>query len=146
MSIKNFVKALIAGENVIGAFTKTGLERNGIYGQVVDMQADIIHTYHDLKLDVNAKMSDILVLMNRKFGKKIKVDEKNVAFQQVRALFKAGYVDTLDEDALKELLIAVVPVAVMRNLLARQKVSFNPKLVTGWDEFVDLYADAILQA
>lgn len=158
MSLKTFIGALVSGQNISEAFRKSGLEERGIYGVVVQMQEDIIQSYHSYNTDssaqtqsrsaiMNPKMETLLGLLNNEFGGYIKPDDKSKAYQQIKALFASrSYVDTLNEDELKSILTVVVPVAVMRNLLARHRISFDPKATPSWDLFVKLYSDAILQA
>jgi hypothetical protein len=158
MGIKTLIGALVSGENLSEAFRKSGLEARGIYGHIVSMQEDIINSFHSYRTDdlaqkqsrsaiITPKMEALMALMNQHFTGYIKVDEGSKAYQQVKALFHSrDYVDTLNEDKLKSILMIVVPVAVMRNLLARHKVSFNPSGTPSWDPFVTAYCDCILAA
>lgn len=158
MSIKTFFAALIQGETVTDAFRKSGLDDRGIYGQVVAMQQDLITTHQNYRTDdfdqklsrsaiITPKMEALLALMNTHFTGYIKPDEASKSYQQIKALFdRRDFVDTLREEALKELLMIVVPVAVMRNLLARHRVSFDPKGTPSWNAFAAAYQDCILAA
>jgi len=157
--IKNFLKALVAGENLSEALAHARLLDTDVYSVVVEKQIEIIETFHNYQTDAHDQnlsrrlvmgplMEDLMAFLMQEFANgPITTDPKNKAFQQVQELFdRRDFIDTLDEDALKKLLLVVVPVAVMRNLLARQRIQFDPSTTPSWRVFVDKYADAILAA
>lgn len=64
-----------------------------------------------------------------------------------KELFNNGAAfDTMSEAGLRSIVEALIPVAVARNLLAVQRVSFNPKGMVNWTRFANKYQDLILAA
>lgn len=70
------------------------------------------------------------------------------AYRACKDLFNGQFasVDTMSVEGLQQLLDVIVPVAVARHLLARERVTFNPHHVKSWNRFSDRYQDVILAA
>lgn len=156
--VKDFIAALVGGEDLEGAMMKASAMKRGVYREVVNLQIQIIASnlnYDPSKAGgatrsdvMSPLMEDMLSLLMREFGHgAITTNVQDLAFQQVRELFhNRNFIETLSEAELEKILMVVVPVAVMRNLLARHRVMFDPRKTPSWDAFSDKYQDAILQA
>lgn len=69
------------------------------------------------------------------------------ALEECRKIFNdRNYADTMSEDGLRKILEVIVPIAVARNLLAVNRIMFDPNKMQNWDRFSDLYTAMILQA
>lgn len=156
--VKDFIAALVGGEDLEGAMMKASAMKRGVYRDTVNKQIQIIATnlnYDPAKAGgatrsdvMSPLMEDLLSFLMREFGHSpITTNEQDLAFQQVKQLFhNRNFIETLSETELEKILMVVVPVAVMRNLLARHQVMFDPRKTPSWNAFSDKYQDAILEA
>ncbi len=154
--LKNIFKAAIAGAAMgalEGAAKAAGLNK---YATMVRLQQDVI-AFHTLMKDkvegpvylnpqyqevMNPKIDTLLSFSMENFAGDYKSKE---AFEECRKMFAdRNYMDTMTEEGLRKILEVVIPVAVMRHLLAFQRISFNPTGMKSWDDFVDRYQKMIL--
>jgi hypothetical protein len=156
--LKNILKAAITGA-ALGA-TESFAKAAGLnkYAEMVRMQQDVI-AIHKLMIEkttgpyyrderymetMSPKVDNILTFSMANFTGDYHSAE---AFEECRKLFNdRDYADTMTEEGLKKIFEVVVPVAVMRNLLAKHKVTFSPSGMKSWNDFATRYQAMILQA
>lgn len=97
--------------------------------------------------NVCSRMNVLIEFMLKNFakGKDTKSEE---AYAECSRLFRTNKADleTMSVEGLKQWLDVMVPVVVLRRLLAHERVYFNSKKVPAWNQFSDLYRDTILAA
>lgn len=162
---RGFLKAMIgaAAGTAVGIAMPSAVEAAVLgnkYARLITAQGDVIVNNNllqqaegparkaALKTMINTKVDDLLVLLNTEFnGREDLENKRDEMYRKVSQIFNGELVvDTMSEAELRRLENPIIAVAVMRYLLARQRVIFNPAGMTGWDSFSDLYQDVILRA
>lgn len=149
----NIIKAALAGTALViagNAFAGTPEDK---YVKLVDLQLKLIDNWkvlnssNDTKPDawkiITPKFDDLLSFMHTNFTAGSEVTDE-VRHQVSQLFYNRDYVDSLDEQALRTLIEFVVPVAVMRNLLHRHRIMFNPKETSQWDVFFNRYGQLVI--
>lgn len=152
LAIMAILSAAMSGDPLSDIVTREfapGLEK---YGELIHLQLSVIATHkatlnetREVRGDaISPLMNDMMRFMRENFtGGDITGDE---AFRQVQTMFDGSALNSLDVETLQRFMEVVIPVAVMRCLLSRHRVTFNPSKVKEWDTFADTYCDVILRA
>jgi len=161
-ALKALLKAAITG-TALAASSMAQAQGFGLnkYAEMVRLQQDTI-AFH-LAIKDRMDMQGGSLRTNDSYGNAIagKIDnvlgysmdnftgdtKSAAALEECSKLFNdQNYIDTLSEEGLKRCMEVIVPVAVARTLLAKYRITFDPKKVNNWGRFSDLYQDMILAA
>lgn len=158
--LKNILAAVVGGV-ALSATTATAAKALGWdkYSVLVRKQKDIIALDKLMKdksgTSRSGRISGYSEMMSPKIDDLLGFSMDNFtgdvtspeAYEACAQIFKGReFCNTLDVDALKQILEVVIPIAVARNLLAYYRITFDPHGMVNWDRFSDRYQDLILAA
>lgn len=157
MNRRNFFKGLLGAVVAGTALTASQVATAQILGlnkyvEMVRLQKDVIafnklartgeRVAHEAMM--SPKIDFLLGFAMDNFTGDVSSPEALAATKQIFS--GAEFCNTLDEAKLREILEVVIPIAVARNLLAVQRVQFNPHGMVNWNRFSSKYQDLILAA
>lgn len=115
---------------------------NDIYEQVISKQNEVLAA-KDSGGDINALADELITLLMDNFpGVPTADDLSHIFFSRD----SDKHIDTFNINNLKSLPAEVVPVAVIRYLLAVKRIFIDPRKCQTFDRFAEAYSDVILQA
>jgi hypothetical protein len=156
MNRRNILKAILAAAvsgAVLSGSSSAAAQALGLnkYATLIDLQQDVL-TIQAQNKDagipdrerVDFAVDKVLGFAMANFDGDASSTE---AFEATSKIFNCKeYCDTLNEAQLRSILEVVVPIAVMRNLLSRHRIHFDPRVTTNWDAFANKYQELILAA
>ncbi len=111
-------------------------------------KGDYLYRSEGYMKDMTKQFSKLLLLLDRDFNGAAEL-ERNYGglLVKVRKIFHGKLViDTFDEEDLAAWENTVITIAVMRHMLATRRMIFDTRNTKGWDEFVKIYKDVVIDA
>lgn len=159
MDKRKFLKGLITGAVALSA---ASLSAAGItddrYVRLVKQQEELIElnrSLHDPSQPWAVKsaaftpgFANLLRTLHYDFdGTAELAEEWDTMLSKTSRIFRGELnIDTLSTDELRQHENCIVCIAVMRHLLAKERMVFDPSKCTHWRTFADRYADVIIAA